>query len=79
MSDSVDMVTRLRCTFVADGCGQCTFCLARNEIKRLRSINKSLRLDLIACRGELMGSEEEINDLRLKVVALSIPKEAQGG
>jgi hypothetical protein len=49
-----DIVDRLRCTYVAEGCGQCTFCLARNEIELL---------------------QEEINDLRLQVVILSIPKE----
>jgi hypothetical protein len=31
-----DIVERLRCTYTDDGCDQCTFCLARAEIERLR-------------------------------------------
>ena len=32
-----DIVTRLQCIYNPDGCGQCTFCLAKAEIERLRA------------------------------------------
>jgi len=32
-----DIVTRLQCIYDADGCGQCTFCLAKAEIESLRA------------------------------------------
>ena len=37
-----DIVTRLRCIYDPDGCGQCTFCLAKAEIERLRGIAEDL-------------------------------------
>ena len=40
-----DIVTRLKCIYVEGGCGQCTFCLARNEIERLRSLVLTLSDD----------------------------------
>jgi len=32
-----DIVTQLQCIYDKDGCGQCTFCLAKAEIERLRA------------------------------------------
>lgn len=37
-----DIVTRLRCNYADDGCGQCTFCLAKAEIERLRAAGDAL-------------------------------------
>ena len=31
-----DIVKRLQCIYMEDGCGQCTFCLATVEIENLR-------------------------------------------
>ena len=32
-----DIVTRLQCIYDEDGCGQCTFCLAKAKIEYLRT------------------------------------------
>ena len=32
-----DIVNQLQCIYNPDGCGRCTFCLAKAEIERLRS------------------------------------------
>jgi len=32
-----DIVKQLQCIYDKDGCGQCTFCLAKAEIERLRA------------------------------------------
>jgi hypothetical protein len=37
LAQSSDIVTRLQCIYDKDGCGQCTFCLAKAEIERLRA------------------------------------------
>jgi hypothetical protein len=37
-----DIVTRLQCIYNKDGCGQCTFCLAKAEIERLRALADQL-------------------------------------
>jgi hypothetical protein len=40
MTDNI--VTRLQCIYDKDGCGQCTFCLAKAEIERLRAAGDAL-------------------------------------
>jgi len=35
-------MTRLQCIYDKDGCGQCTFCLAKAEIERLRAAGDAL-------------------------------------
>lgn len=37
-----DIMTRLQCIYDKDGCGQCTFCLAKAEIERLRAAGDAL-------------------------------------
>jgi len=37
-----DIMTRLQCIYHKDGCGQCTFCLAKAEIERLRAAGDAL-------------------------------------
>jgi len=37
-----DIVDRLQCIYDKDGCGQCTFCLAKAEIERLRAVSDQL-------------------------------------
>jgi hypothetical protein len=38
-----DIVKQLQCIYDKDGCGQCTFCLAKAEIERLQAENDELR------------------------------------
>ncbi len=42
-----DIVTRLSCIYVAHGCGECTFCLAKAEIQRLTAEVNDLRLQVV--------------------------------
>ena len=58
---------------------QCQLCDAADEIKQLRVdlLMKNRRIGELADHIEEL--QEEINDLRLQVVALSIPKEARRG
>ena len=51
MADSI--VTRLQCIYEEDGCDQCTFCLAKAEIERLRAEAWALAQDLAFMTAEV--------------------------
>lgn len=60
-----DIVERLSCIYDADGCGQCTFCLAKAEIERLRAAGDALAatyVDIWQCRGIGAGTIQRTYD-----------------
>jgi hypothetical protein len=61
-----DILARLRCIYAAEGCGQCTFCVAKAEIERLREKVEDLRmyLERDACEIErLQALINAVSDL----------------
>ena len=54
--DITEQLRKYECTCTNE---QCRSCAAADEIERLQKLVLSLRLDLIACHGELMGTHKE--------------------
>jgi hypothetical protein len=55
-----DIVTRLRCIYDPDGCGQCTFCLAKAEIERLRAENAKQKTEIIRLESHLWSARRGV-------------------
>lgn len=82
-----DIVKRLRIIHCAADdltpCGTCLTCQAADEIERLRAelstVHDAIDTMEERCTAGIDRLQEEINELRFQVVALSIPKETHRG
>ena len=57
-----DIVKQLQCIYNKNGCGRCTFCLAKAEIERLRAEVERLRavLDAIDALHQQSATEPDL-------------------
>jgi predicted RNase H-like nuclease (RuvC/YqgF family) len=70
-----DIVSRLHCAYrehgSKDNCGQCTFCLAKAEIKRLQESSNRWQATAAGLSQDISNAEDEVEMLRAENERLS--------